>query len=237
MKLMAIDPGLKGGLAIFDDERLVAIDPMPVWKTSLSLSGKIKSQVDILALKKIVMQHDINAVVTEYQRPMPGQSSVGTATSFLNWGLVLSLRSLAALHVVDPRVWKKHHGLDSSKTGAIKRAVDLFGPPIRSKLTDGEAEAMLIGHYWLTEGSERERAYMEKQRTRPKRRKRTAARQPASALKRPGQAALTLLPVRRYLHLLRIHPNLKARGPARGLTQSATWSPSSSWRLAGFLVT
>ena len=53
--------------------------------------------------------------------------------------------------------------------------VELFGPPLtKGKLTDGEAEAMLIGHYWITGGSERERAYTEKQRTRPKRRKRKA---------------------------------------------------------------
>jgi hypothetical protein len=195
MKLMAIDPGLKGGVAIFDDGKLAAIGLMPVWKTSLSLSGKPKPQIDILELKKLVMKHDINAVVTEYQTPMPGQSSVATATSFLNYGLVLSLRSLAALHVVHPRVWKAFFCLGSEKTDAMKHASHLFGMPVGIKWSDGTAEAALIGRYWLTGGSERERAYMEKQRTRPKRRKRKAARQPAPALRkrrpRPASPAPT----------------------------------------------
>ena len=210
MKLLAIDPGLKGGLAIFDDGRLVAIDPMPVWKTSLSLTGKRKPQVDIVALHKIILQHDIDAVVTEYQTAMPGQSSVGTATSFLNWGLLLSLRSVAALHVVHPRVWKKHLGLGSAKTDAIRHARFLFKLP--SGLRDGEAdaEAVLIGHYWITGGGERERAYAEKQRTRPKRRKRKAAK--ASARPRPAPA---LTPGASRPRVSSPAPRSPSAGPAR----------------------
>ena len=185
MKLMAIDPGLKGGLAIFDDGQLVDVRRMPIWKASLSLSGKPRWQVDVLALKRILMNDGITQVVTEYQTAMPGQSSKATATSFLNWGLVLSVRSLAELHVVHPRKWKGFYGLGSDKHEAIGKACLVLGPPLTLESTDGEAEAALIGHYWITGGSERERAYTEKQRTRPKRRKRKAAN---SRQKRPAPA-------------------------------------------------
>ena len=182
MKLLAIDPGLKGGLAVFDDVLLVAVAPMPLWKTQLTAGSKPRKQVDVQALHRIIRQHDIEEIVTEYQTAMPGQSSVGTATSFLNWGLVLSLRGLAPVHVVHPRSWKKHYGLGNDKQAAIAHARKLLGLPIDSLTTDGEAEAALIGKYWINWGSERERASLQLQKSRPKRRKRKA--KPAPALKR-----------------------------------------------------
>jgi hypothetical protein len=159
MRLIAIDPGLKGGYALFEDGGLMEWGPLPVWKTSLSLTGKPRKQVDVLELKKLAMAYEAYAVVTEYQTPMPGQSSVATATSFLNYGLVLSLRSLASIHVVHPRVWKKALDLGPHKAAAIYHARLLYPGLKDEPLADGPAEAVLIGHYWITQGADIERAH------------------------------------------------------------------------------
>jgi hypothetical protein len=169
VKLLAIDPGLTGGLAIFDDERLVAIDKMPLWKPRLMPGSTAKPQVDLVALRKILAQHDIDLVVTEYQTAMPGQSSVATATSFLNWGLVLALRVDAPVHVVHPRVWKNHLGLVKDKKMAVAKAHQLF-PALGTYVHHGVAEAILIGHYWLTAGAANERTRLEIGRRRDEKR-------------------------------------------------------------------
>ena len=158
MKLMAIDPGLKGGLAIFDAAwPPVETRRMPLHKMQLQPVGQAALQVDVPSSQHVVEAYSIDTIVTEYQTAMPGQSSVGTATSFINWGLVLSLRALARLHVVHPRMWKKHYGLGKDKQAAIRHARNLLGLPLNDASSDGEAEAALIGKYWLSgEASENE---------------------------------------------------------------------------------
>ena len=204
MKLMAIDPGLKGGVAMFDETGiLMKTWRMPLLKLQYGGRGKQHRLIALSWLSQIIVDYRVDTIVLEVPSAMPGQSSVSTATSFTNWGLLLSLASVRdysrpaiALHCVYPAMWKKHYGLDRDKTRAIKRARDLLGLPLTDKSTDGEAEAALIGHYWRTGGSERERANLELQKSRPKRRKkkasapkRRAARPRASSPAPPSPAA------------------------------------------------
>ena len=183
MKLMAIDPGLKGGVAMFEQMgNLLKTYRMLTYKQQYGGRGKKHGLISLPWILQLIIDYSVDTIVVEVPSAMPGQSSVSTATSFTNWGLLLALGSKATLHFVYPGMWKKHYGLDRNKTCAIKRARDLLGLPLTDKSTDGEAEAALIGHYWITGGSERERAYLEWQKSRPKRRKRKA--KPAPAPKR-----------------------------------------------------
>jgi hypothetical protein len=196
MKLMAIDPGLKGGIAIFDDiKSLMRTWPMLSGKMQYGGRGKKHRLISLAWLRQLVEQYDIANVVLEVPSAMPGQSSVATATAFTNWGLLLALAPSVSLHCVYPGMWKKHFGLSKDKTAAIKHARFLFKLP-SSSLSDGEAEAALIGRYWFEAGSERERAHLELQKSRPRRRKkkasapkRRAARPRASSPAPPSHAA------------------------------------------------
>lgn len=194
MRLLAIDPGLRGGVALFYDGTMAESGAMPLYKTKLCPGSRTKPLVDVAALHRVVREGRVDAVVTEYQTAMPKQSSVATGTSMLNWGLVLSLRSLVPVHVVHPRVWKNHYGLGKDKAAAIAKARELFRQLGTNVPSDGEAEAMLLGLYWLNGGLERERAYVGKQKHRPKRRKRKAARNgrrlPSGSARRHSTAPL-----------------------------------------------
>jgi hypothetical protein len=204
MKLMAIDPGLKGGIAIFDDPgSLMTTWPMLSLNRQYGGRGKKHRLVNLPWLLQMINDFSIGTVVLEVPTAMPRQSSVATATTFTNWGLLLSLEGVktertppVTLHFVYPGMWKKHYGLDKNKTRAVKHACELLGLPLTYKSTDGEAEAALIGHYWRTGGSERERAHLELQKSRPRRRKkkasapkRRAARPRASSPAPPSHAA------------------------------------------------
>jgi crossover junction endodeoxyribonuclease RuvC len=84
------------------------------------------------------------------------QEGVSSAFKF---GLVIGgLRGIIAslglpLTLVTPNVWKKYYGIQASKSGAVRRATELFpdnasefvGP--RGGLKDGPAEAALIARY------------------------------------------------------------------------------------------
>jgi hypothetical protein len=174
MKLMAIDPGLKGGVAIFDDSKsLMRTYPMLSGKMQYGGRGKKHRLISLAWLRQLVEQYDIADAVLEVPSAMPGQSSVATATAFTNWGLLLALAPSVSLHCVYPGMWKKHYTLGKAKTDAIRRARFEFKLP-NGSLSDGEAEAALIGRYWFEAGSERERANLELQKSRPRRRKRKA---------------------------------------------------------------
>ena len=207
MKLMAIDPGLKGGIAIFDHPGdLLKTSRMLTYKQQYGGRGKKHRLISLPWIMQLIIDYGIDTVVAEVPSAMPGQSSVSTATSFTNWGQLLSLEGLKterappiALHHVYPGMWKKHYGLNKDKTAAIRHARFLFKLPSGS-LSDGEAEAALIGHYWINGGSERERANLELQKSRPKRRKKKA-----SAPKRRAARPRASSPA----------PNLPSAGPAR----------------------
>jgi len=190
MRLMAIDPGLKGGIAIFNQPgTLNATWRMPSDKLQYGGRGKKHQLIRLAWLQQLIADYEIDTIALEVPSARPAQSSVGTATAFTNWGLLLALRSTATVHFVYPAMWKKYFGLGKDKQAAIRHAKDLLGLPITDKTTDGEAEAALIGRYWLKGGSERERAYAEWQKSRPKRRKRKAAaprqgQRPAPALRK-----------------------------------------------------
>ena len=111
MKLLALDPGLKGGYAVFYDGELITSGRMPMAKVTITY-GITRSLVDAPKLAGWVRAYEVDTVVTEYQTAMPGQSSVATGTTFLNWGLLLALPMLcgATGRVVHPRVWKNRLG-------------------------------------------------------------------------------------------------------------------------------
>jgi hypothetical protein len=54
MKLMAIDPGLKGGIALFDSDRLYAIDPMTSGKMQYGGRGKQHRLISLAWLRQVI---------------------------------------------------------------------------------------------------------------------------------------------------------------------------------------
>ena len=151
MIIMALDPGLKGGVAILRSPDDWGAWPMPVVRYTYGSDrrkrGKIVENVDVATLHWMATMHHVTDIVTEQQTAMPGHSSVAQGTSFANYGLILSLRLIAPVNVVHPATWKAKLAVPADKVKATSRCRELF-PGLETPAQDGPAEALMIALYW-----------------------------------------------------------------------------------------
>lgn len=148
---MAVDPGLQGGVAIFSSPEIFDTWAMPIrrfhYGTDKRRRGKTITHVDVTTLHWLAEMAHAEAIVVEQQTSMPGQSAPATGTTFVNYGLVLSLRLVAPVHVVHPATWKAKLKVPADKAKATQRCRELF-PDFTVPLRDGEAEALMLALYW-----------------------------------------------------------------------------------------
>jgi hypothetical protein len=151
MTIMAIDPGLKGGVCIYRSGRDFGTWPMPVTRYRYGADkrkrGKVVENVDVVTLHWMATMHHVEEIVVEQQTSMPGQSSVSGGTSFTNYGLLLSLRLVAPVHVVHPATWKANLKVPADKKAATLRCAELFDGTA-TPAQDGPAEALMLALYW-----------------------------------------------------------------------------------------
>jgi hypothetical protein len=148
---MALDPGLKGGIAILRSPTEFGTWPMPVrrfrYGSDARKRGKVIENVDVVTLHWMATMHRVDEIVTEQQTAMPGQGAPSAGTTFTNYGLILSLRLIAPVHVVHPATWKAKLKVPSDKQEATKRCAELF-EGLQTPTQDGPAEALMIALYW-----------------------------------------------------------------------------------------
>ena len=151
MLLLGIDPGLSGALAGWNGTDLKVYE-IPTVKSS----GR-GNEVNwpLLSEKWDELFFWADHVYLERVASRPGE---GVSSAFKFGTVFGGLRAMAAdrrlpLTLVTPNVWKKHYGIQASKSGAVRRASELFpayaslfhGP--KGGLRDGIAEAALIARY------------------------------------------------------------------------------------------
>lgn len=151
MKVVGIDPGLSGAVAVFDlTNKLLAVHDMP---TMMVRSGRSdKRQLSEPLLADILRQVKPDHAYLEFVSAMPGQG----VTSMFNFGVGYgAIRGvLAALEIpvstVTPGKWQRDLGLAKGKDANRARAAQLF-PDSSSMFVrvkdDGRADAALIA-YW-----------------------------------------------------------------------------------------
>ena len=139
MKILGIDPGLTGGLAVLAGT-LQSVQRMPV------INGEINaSDVEILL---DLVQPDM--VVIEAQQSMPKQGVSTTFKTGLNYGKLLGvLESSAHPYVrMQPMEWKKLNGLVGKDKNASRALASNLYPHLREHFRqakdDGVAESALI---------------------------------------------------------------------------------------------
>ena len=113
MNLLAIDPGLKGGIAaIYKDGSITAV-PMPV-------VGKV---LDLRAISIIVRDNDPAWIVIEKVGARPGQGVTSMFTFGMGYGAIQGIAAALAVPVelVTPQRWKSTvlHGTAKDKASAI----------------------------------------------------------------------------------------------------------------------
>ena len=119
MKIIGIDPGLSGAIAVLEDNKVLGIYDMPV----MAEGKKSKRQLNSAQLVSIIKQHTSNndelAIVVEQVNAMPGQG----VTSMFNFGRAYGAAesAIAALGLpltyVTPQQWKRSARLIGQQSG------------------------------------------------------------------------------------------------------------------------
>jgi crossover junction endodeoxyribonuclease RuvC len=152
MRVLGIDPGVMGALALVTDNSADIFD-MPV--RDLKRGRSIKDEVDPHALRRIVAEIKPDVAWLEKVGGIRGQAA-GAAFNFgrgvgMIEGVLVSLD--VPIERVAPLVWMKAMRAVGSKTASRARACDLF-PAIAEKFKrvkdDGRADAVLIARYGLS---------------------------------------------------------------------------------------
>jgi crossover junction endodeoxyribonuclease RuvC len=154
MKIIGIDPGLSGAIAILENTKVLAIFDMPV----MAEGKKNKKQLNSAQLVNILKENaDINkesCVVVEQVNAMPGQG----VTSMFNFGQTFgAIKGVCAalnlpIFFVRPSKWKKHFELiNASKDSSRTKVIEMY-PSLSSQLSKkkdvNKSDAILIARFY-----------------------------------------------------------------------------------------
>lgn len=154
MRILGIDPGLSGAIAILEKKKVLNLFDMPV----MAEGKKNKKQLNSAQLVNIIKENIINeeeiAVVVEQVNAMPGQG----VTSMFNFGQTFgAIKGICAalnlpIFFVRPSKWKKYFELiNSSKDSSRTKVIEMY-PSLSSQLAKkkdvNKSDAILIARYY-----------------------------------------------------------------------------------------
>ena len=154
MKIVGIDPGLSGAIAILENNNVLNIFDMPV----MAEGKKNKRQLNSAQLAHIIKENTVKneeiTIVVEQVNAMPGQG----VTSMFNFGQTFgAIKGISAalnlpIFFVRPSKWKKHFELiNSSKDSSRTKVIEMY-PSLSSQLTKkkdvNKSDAILIARYY-----------------------------------------------------------------------------------------
>lgn len=146
MRVVGIDPGLTGALAVLNGEGVALFD-LPVSK------GEVNGYA---LLGELVLAHDvdpIDAVFIEETHAMPQNGSKANFSQGFTMGAIITAVRSARLpmHRVAPSTWKAKMGLRGKDKSASRHLASELWPMAEFKLVKhhNRAEAALIARYGL----------------------------------------------------------------------------------------
>ena len=154
MKIIGIDPGLSGAIAILEDNKVLSIFDMPVMAEGKKNKRQLNSAQLVDIIKENIKLHDDIAVVVEQVNAMPGQG----VTSMFNFGQTFgAIKGVCAalklpIFFVRPSKWKKHFDLlNSSKDSSRTKVIEMY-PALSNQLTKkkdvNKSDAILIARFY-----------------------------------------------------------------------------------------
>lgn len=153
MRIIGIDPGLDGAIAVISTNSCRIID-MPTM--TVTRNGKSKRQVSATELAQILASHNSNDchVFVEKVSAMAGQGVTSVFSFGRSFGMIEGILAAYRLPVtfVPPATWVKAVGRGQGKDASRARAMELFPDnqaDFKLKKFDGRADAALIA-YWGT---------------------------------------------------------------------------------------
>jgi crossover junction endodeoxyribonuclease RuvC len=150
VRVLGIDVGLNGAIAVVDGDRLIDVHDMPTF--TMERNGKNKRMVNAAELARLIRQSAPGCAYLERLNAMPGQGVTSMFSMGQSLGVVLGI--LAALDIptttIPPRTWQRALDVPQGKDGSRYRAAQLF--PARAELfkrvkDNGRSDAALIAVY------------------------------------------------------------------------------------------
>lgn len=149
--VVAIDPGLNGGVAILGGTGHLKAFDIP------TMGEKTKRRLNGAMLARFVIETHVTCAVIEKASARPAQ---GVSSSF-RFGMAFGqcLGILEALFIpmetVAPSRWKREMKLDSSKENSRLRAIEMYPKYehfFTRKKDHNRAEAALLASWWMNRG-------------------------------------------------------------------------------------
>tara|TARA_X000001036_G_scaffold422648_1_gene445776 strand:- start:1452 stop:1943 length:492 start_codon:yes stop_codon:yes gene_type:complete len=155
MKVIGIDPGLSGAIAVLEDKKVLGIFDMPVMAEGKKNKRQLNSAQLVNVIKANINQDEEISVVVEQVNAMPGQG----VTSMFNFGQTFgAIKGVCAalklpIYFVRPSKWKKHFELiNSSKDSSRTKVIEMY-PTLSDQLAKkkdvNKSDAILIARYYI----------------------------------------------------------------------------------------
>jgi len=154
MKIIGIDPGLKGAIAVLQNNKVQEIFDIPVMTDGKKNKRQLNSAQLVKLLKDNIRDEEETVIIVEQVNAMPGQG----VTSMFNFGQTFgAIKGICAalnlpIFFVRPAKWKKHFDLiNSSKDASRTKAIEMY-PSISDKLSKkkdvNKSDAILIARFY-----------------------------------------------------------------------------------------
>jgi crossover junction endodeoxyribonuclease RuvC len=152
VRILGVDPGIHGGLAVVLFENGAApilIDAIDIPVTGLGA----KERIDAAGVRDFIVRHQPQHAVVERAQAMPKQ---GASSGFKYGRACLALEATVAvcgipMTIIEPAAWKKFHQLrQADKEESRQRALQLFPGAhamLARKRDHGRGEAALMALY------------------------------------------------------------------------------------------
>ena len=154
MKIIGIDPGLSGAIAVIKNNKVLNLFEIPVMSEGKKNKRQLNSAQLVKLLKDNIEGEEEVSVVVEQVNAMPGQG----VTSMFNFGQTFgAIKGICAalslpIFFVRPSKWKKHFELiNSSKDSSRTKAIEMY-PKLSSELSKkkdvNKSDAILIARFY-----------------------------------------------------------------------------------------
>jgi crossover junction endodeoxyribonuclease RuvC len=139
--ILGVDPGITGAIAALYPDGTILADDIPT----------VGGSVDVDTLVRRVRELAPRLAIIEKAQAMPRQGVVSVFKYGTAFGALCAVTAICEIptHLVSPRKWKTHFGLDADKEKSRALAIRLWpGCGYFSRVKDhGRSEAALIARY------------------------------------------------------------------------------------------
>ncbi len=154
MKIIGIDPGLSGAIAILEDNKVLNIFDMPVMAEGKKNKRQLNSAQLVNIIRGNTVPEDEVVVIVEQVNAMPGQG----VTSMFNFGQTFgAIKGVCAalnlpIFFVRPSKWKKYFELiNASKDSSRTKVIEMY-PSLSNQLSKkkdvNKSDAILIARFY-----------------------------------------------------------------------------------------